>query len=257
MIDIHSHILPNIDDGADNISESIDLIKKALENGVTDIILTPHYMFGTVYIKDNEAKRNIFYKLVQEVKEKGITVNLYLGNEVFVENSILDFLKDNKIMTLNNSKYLLFELPRFDTYQGLFDLIFYMKQNNIEPVLAHPERYKMIIDNPKVALELKNREVLFQANIGSFAGIYGSEIKNTAILLLKHHCIDFIASDIHHVKHCHYDLVKDVKKLLLKYISADEVEKLLNTNPSKILNNEDIVYQEVIPFKKNIFGKWK
>ena len=111
MIDIHSHILPGIDDGSKSFEESMELIRSASSNGVTDIIATPHYIVGSDYMINNEEKRKLLLKLKKQIKKEEIPINLYLGNEVFVENNMLELRKKKEITTLHNSKYLLFELP--------------------------------------------------------------------------------------------------------------------------------------------------
>jgi len=257
MIDIHNHILPCLDDGANSFDESLELIQSAYFYGVKEIILTPHFMFGTDYQASNKEKKESFEVLVNLVKEKNIPVNLYLGNEVFIESNLVDFLHQDKIMPLANSQYLLFELPRFDVFHGVLDEIFSLESQGIIPILAHPERYKIIMDNPNAALQFKERGVLFQANLGSFVGIYGKKIQEMACLLLKHHCIELIASDVHHQKHCHYKRIEEVKRILKKYISEEEITMLLENNPKKIIMHEKIDVLEPAPFKKNLFGKWK
>lgn len=256
MIDLHSHILFQIDDGADSIEESLSLIREAVDYGVTDIVLTPHFILGS-YDTNNEEKWKLFSLLKKEVEKENIPIRLYLGNEVFAENRLLEFLEKGYITTLHQTKYMLFEVPRFDVYQGLSQVVFELQSHDIVPILAHPERYKMIWDNPNVATTLKEQGVLFQVNLGSFVGIYGDKVKECAILLLKHSMVDFISSDIHHIKHSHYKRLNEVKLILKKYISEEEITKLLVTNPGKVLKNEEIEEKTFLPFQKNIFGKWK
>lgn len=256
MFDLHSHLLPNIDDGSRSMEESVEIIKMAYLYGVREIFVTPHFLLGS-YDTDNDGKTKLFEELKRKVKEQNIPVSLYLGNEVFVENNLLELLKENKIKTLNNSRYLLFEIPRLDSYNGLLELIFELKSHGIEPVLAHPERYKMLIDHLDYAKDLKEHGAYFQCNLGSFTGVYGNKVKKCAKLLLKHHCIDFLGSDIHHTNHCHYKHLKAVHHLLKKYLKKDEIENILYKNAIKVRNNEEIELQEVKPFKKSIFGNWK
>jgi len=257
VIDIHSHILPGVDDGSENFEESLELIRMALACGVHDIILTPHFMFGTEYNVENEKKILLYHELKQKILDENINVNLYLGNEVFVENNMLDLLKQNKILTLNNSKYLLFEVPRHDEFRGLYDIVFELETNGITPILAHPERYRFIMENPSVVEKLKEQGVLFQSNLSSFLGVYGKQVQETAFLLMKHHCVEFIASDIHKPKHCHYKNIEAVQRLLKKFMSADEILEVFETNPAKVIKNEIVEVKEIVPFKKNLFGKWK
>ena len=257
MIDIHSHILPGIDDGSKSFEESMELIRSASSNGVTDIIATPHYIVGSDYMVNNEEKRKLLTKLKKQVQKEEIPINLYLGNEVFVENNMLELRKKKEITTLHNSKYLLFELPLNYKYNGIENLLFELGCKGIIPIIAHPERYAFLKENPSLAIKLIDAGALFQSNIGSFLGIYGKKAEETAILLLKHHAITFVSSDIHHKNKDFYELINKAKKVMRKYVSEEEINLLFEKNAEKILNKKEIKGTKCIPFKKNIFGKWK
>lgn len=257
MIDIHSHILPDIDDGSRTIEESMEIIKKASKNGVTDIIVTPHYIVGSDYMVNNADKRKLLNKLKRLAKKEQLPINLYLGNEVFVENEMVDLKKSAEIATLHNSKYLLFELPLNYKYNGIDEVLFTLGCKGFVPVIAHPERYAFIKEDPSQIEKLIDEGALFQCNIGSFLGTYGKKAQETVILLLKHRAITFIASDIHHESNDFYDRIDEAKNIMKKYVSEEEIEDLFENNAKKILNKEIISNANYIPFKKSIFGKWK
>ena len=122
MKDLHTHLCFNIDDGSKSIEESIFLIKKMSEEGITDIFLTPHYMKDTLYNADNKIKRNIYNTLVDKCKENNIKVNLYLGNEIYIDDDIDRLIRSNKIETLNNTNYILVEFSLFQ-YNSNYKLI--------------------------------------------------------------------------------------------------------------------------------------
>ena len=109
--DLHSHLLYGIDDGCKTIEESLSLLKKMSAAGVKDIIITPHYIENSKYVFNNESKEKLFTILKNEVKFEKIDVNLYLGNEVFYTDHFVELIESGEVQTLNNSKYLLFELP--------------------------------------------------------------------------------------------------------------------------------------------------
>lgn len=257
MIDIHSHILPGIDDGSRSMKESINIIKSASINGVTDIIVTPHYIYGSDYVLNNADKKKLLTKLKREVKKEKIDINLYLGNEVFVENNMLELNKKGEISTLNDSKYLLFELPLNYEFKGVEDIIYNLKCKGIIPVIAHPERYSFLKKNPKLIESLINAGAIFQSNIGSFLGTYGKEAKSNAILFLKHNMISFISSDVHHDNIIFYEQISNLKEMMKDYISDEEITNLFEKNARCILNNEVIKNKEFIPIKKGLFGKFK
>ena len=254
MIDIHSHILPNIDDGSASIEESIALIKKAKDAGVNEIILTPHFILGSKYNVEKKEEELAFKKLQEEVKRQSIDVNLYIGNEVFYEENMYSLLKEERINTLNNSRYLLFEIPRHNTVRGLEDAIFNLKVKKIIPILAHPERYEVFQKHPDQLIKLKDMGLLLQSNIGSFNGGYGKEAQKLVTILAHHHLIDFLGSDIHHAKDSIYQDYEFLKKSQL--LDEEYFEELTLKNPQKILNNEIIEATQYTHPKKNLFGKW-
>ena len=251
MIDVHSHILPNIDDGSTSMQQSIKIIKQAINEGVDKIILTPHFILGSKYNVENQEKDQIFKILQKEVKKNDLNVKLYMGNEVFYEQNMYSLLEDKKINTLNNSRYLLLEVPRHNRVRGLEDTIFNLKHKKIIPILAHPERYVAYQKNPELLMKLKEHGLLFQCNVGSFFKEYGKEAQKLVNLLANHHMIDFLGSDVHHDGN-RYENYNKLKKIL----EASYFEELTQKNPQKIINNE-LIESSYTPFKKNVFGKWR
>ena len=246
MIDLHSHILPNIDDGSRSLEESIKIIKQAVSNGVTDIIVTPHFILGSSYNKEKKENKKLLAELQKKVKNENIDINLYLGNEIFVDIEMVSLLIKKKISSLNDTRYVLFELPMNSKYKNIRKTLFDLQSAGYIPVIAHPERYRVI-----------KAGAVFQSNIGSLLGRYGKEAKKTLEILLKHEAITFLASDIHHSRDTFYEDIPKLKKILKKIISDDYVEELLETNGRKVLNNEKIEFREMIPLKKNVFGQYK
>jgi len=257
MIEIHSHILPGIDDGSKTIDESIEIIKNAIDNGVTDIILTPHYIVGSDYMVNNADKKKLLTKLKTRLKKENIDINLYLGNEVFVENNMPELIDNNEITTINNSKYLLFELPMNYSFNGLDNVIFDLRNKGYYPIIAHPERYAFLKENPKLIEDLIDKGALFQGNIGSFIGSYGKRTKEVALLYIKHNIYTFIGTDTHHTNNPFYNSIEEVKQLLKKYISEDEIKNLFINNALKVINDEVIDIPNYTNLKKGLFGKWK
>ena len=255
MIDIHCHILPNVDDGAKTMQESIEMIRNASNAGVEKIILTPHFILGSKYNHETNENQKSLEELKREMKSQGLEMPLYLGNEVFYEENLYSLVKERKVTTLNNSRYLLFEIPRHNQVRGLEDAIFNLKTKGITPILAHPERYEEFQKHPDRLLKLKEMDLLFQCNIGSFSGGYGKEAEKLVKLLSKHHLIDFLGTDSHHSKH---NIYKEYEKLKeSKWIDNEYFELLTSINPQRIINNEEITNTEYSSYKKTIFGKWK
>lgn len=235
MIDIHSHLIPNVDDGAKSPEETIELIKEAREAGITDIILTPHYIINS-YEQNAETLILLKDKLQQIINSENIKVNLHIGMEVYITDNLVEILKQNKILTLAGSKYLLMELPLNTNVQYLDMVIFKLIEDNIIPIIAHPERYKFVQEDPSKVRELIESGCLIQSNIGSILGIYGKKAKKTIKYLLKNDLINFIATDTHR-KNTIYPLLEKGIKKIEKITGKEKVEELTNLNVQKILNN--------------------
>lgn len=235
MIDIHSHLIPNVDDGAKSPEETIELIKEAREAGITDIILTPHYIINS-YEQNAETLILLKDKLQQIINSENINVNLHIGMEVYITDNLVEILKQNKILTLADSKYLLMELPLNTNVQYLDMVIFRLIENNIIPIIAHPERYKFVQEDPSKVRELIDSGCLIQSNIGSILGIYGKKAKKTIKYLLKNDLINFIATDTHR-KNTIYPLLQKGIKKIEKITGKEKAEELTNLNAQRILNN--------------------
>lgn len=239
-IDIHSHILYGIDDGSKSIEESINIIKEHIKMGFTDIVVTPHYIENSKYETNNIDKENILKTLKQELKKQNININLYLGNEVFVNNNLEELLKKKEIATINNSKYLLIEFPMNEKPKDINNIIYELKIKGIIPIIAHPERYDYVEKNPNLVLEWIEEGALLQSNYGSIIGVYGSGPQKTIKKLLKKDLIEFLATDIHYPNNKIYLNMDKIRKKLKKLITEERFIELTNTNPKKIIENKEI-----------------
>ena len=238
FIDIHSHILFGIDDGSKNIEESIELLKQHAMMGITDVVLTPHYIENSRYHANNEKKQKILEKLKQEAEN--LNINLYLGNEVFVNNNLEELLKNNEIATINNTKYLLIELPMTNKIKNITEILYELKIRGITPIIAHPERYEYVQKNIKYLDDLIDEGALFQSNLGSILGIYGSKPKKCIKKLLKNDYIEFLATDIHYPNSKIYKGHEKAKTKIKKLIGEEKYQMLAVFNPKKIIENEEL-----------------
>ena len=235
-IDIHSHILYGIDDGSKTLEESIEIIKQHIEMGFKDIVLTPHYIENSKYETDNKEKTKLLETLKKETKKQKLDINLYLGNEVFV-NNILE-IKKEKISKINNSKYLLIEFPMNEKPKNI---LYEIKIQGIIPVIAHPERYSFVQKNPDLVDEWIEEGALLQSNYGSIIGVYGDNAKKTIKKLLKKNKIKALATDIHFPNNKIYQNIEKSRKRIKKIIGEEKFIELTITNPKKIIENKDII----------------
>lgn len=229
MTDIHSHILFDVDDGSDSLEESLELLKGLESIGFNNVILTPHYIEGSEYCSLNKEKLIKLNILKQEIEKNNIKINIYLGNEIFINDHIVEGIKTNRIYTLNNSKYLLFELPFHNQILNLVDIVYEMKYQGYIPILAHPERYIYFQDNPKLLDELKEEGLLFQANFSSILGYYGKGAKKLLKYMLKKKYIDYLGTDIHRINKSYViDNFPKIEKVFNKIAGSDYYKKIIS-----------------------------
>lgn len=190
MIDVHSHIIPKIDDGAISFEEAYAMFLEAEKAGFTDIIATSHYIED--YYETDSVKRQLWIQTMNKaLKENGINLNLNCGSEIYITQNLVKLIKEEKASTLANSNYVLFELPMNNNILYLNEIIFEIKSSGFIPIIAHPERYAFVQQNPNMLIDLIKQGVLFQGNYASIIGKYGNHAKNTIKKLLKADMIHF------------------------------------------------------------------
>ena len=171
MKDLHTHILYGIDDGVKTIEESIKILNDLATRGVTDIVLTPHYIEDTTYNANNEEKRKRLEVLKQKLSDKKTNINLYLGNEVYIDENIPNLL-EKEISTINGGKYILMELPLNSKSLILDEVLYKLSKLNLIPIIAHPERYSSYYKDYDFFSNLIEKGCLLQLNLGSIYGSY-------------------------------------------------------------------------------------
>lgn len=235
MTDTHSHILFNIDDGSNNIEESIAILKEMAEVGFKHVILTPHYIEGTEYSAPNEEKDIKFALLEKRIKEENLDITIHLGNEIFLHNNLIASIEGAKCYGLNKSNYLLVELPFHNQIRGLIDILYEFKVKGYTPIIAHPERYAYLQDNPDLVDKLKEEGTLFQCNYSSILGYYRKDAERLMKYMLKKHYVDYLGTDIHHINKAFVlDNFAKIKKTIIK-ITGDEYFNEIMENCSNLI----------------------
>lgn len=198
-VDIHSHILPGIDDGAQSLADSKMLLEAILKMGFKTLIATPHTM---THVWDNSPKTidEACKKLYTELPHLAKKLNIQAASEYLIDDHFITRIKENKLLTLKDN-YVLVELSYLNPPFGLHETIFELQTAGYKPVLAHPERYRFYHKNFSRYHDLKKAGCLFQLNLLSTMGYYGKSVAQCANKLLKEGLIDFTGSDIHHKKH--------------------------------------------------------
>ena len=178
MIDMHSHIIPLLDDGSKSVQETFNMIKEAQKSGFTDIIMTSHFLLDYYEPTPEEI---IFWKdkLQEVVKNQNIDLKLHSGMEIYISNKLQELIKNKKVLNLSDSRYMLIELPLSTTVNYLDHILFVLQSLSIKPIIAHPERYKCVQDNPDLVQEYIDKGALIQCNYGSILDLYGKNAKKT------------------------------------------------------------------------------
>lgn len=198
-VDIHSHLLPGIDDGAKTLSDTIRLIKLLENFGVSQFITTPHISH---YLWNNSHQdiRDNFSNTSKIVSENNITKPFRAAAEYFIDDWFEKHFQDEKLLTLKDN-YVLVEMSYINAPLHLYNILFDLQVAGYIPVLAHPERYVFYHKNFSEYEKLKKAGCLFQLNLMAVIGYYGKEITKTAEELLKKGMYDFVGTDVHHDKH--------------------------------------------------------
>lgn len=237
-IDIHSHILPQVDDGSKSLEQTIKMLNIAYSEGVGAIIATPHYHEGRYEKKVAELEDTLNY-IRESIEDMMPGLELYLGSEIYYSQECISMLENGHIPTLAGSKYILVEFSPGVEYS-------YMKNNMQKclfggylPILAHVQRYKCLKENIDLVEELIDTGIYIQLNAKSILGQEGRKIKKFSRKLLKNNLIHIIATDTHNELGRSPSIKQCVKYLKKKYGSS-HANKWLIENPKKILSNEYI-----------------
>ena len=199
MIDIHSHILPGLDDGSRSMEETLGMVRQLHEAGFKTLIATPHVLEGRDYLSPVEIL-TATEQVRQCVAEAGIPVEILPGAENYIFPDMAKWARAGKLMTLGNTnKYLLLELPLFEIPHYTEQVFFELQVMGLTPVLAHPERYRGLVDEPERLVDWAKKGVLLQLDLRSLGGKYGPQAKRLAEVMLGSDLVHFVGSDAHRV----------------------------------------------------------
>lgn len=200
FIDIHSHLLPNIDDGSKSFEESASLIKRLNSYGIKNFVVTPHIMDGVWNNTPSiiETKR---YELTDYLSKQGIyDIQIRAAAEYMLDSNFETLLQTKKLLTIKDH-FILIEFSYINPPINLKEIIFNIQIAGYQPILAHPERYSFFHTNYKEYSKLKEAGCLFQLNLLSLSSYYGPQVNRVAKQLLKDNLIDFAGTDTHHHRH--------------------------------------------------------
>lgn len=257
MIDIHSHILPHVDDGSEDMEMSIEMARMYLESGIKTVIATPHYIEGSI-VTSVDNNRATLEELKKELDKVGLDLEIFLGNEVFISMNLIKDIEEGRLSTLNGTRYILIELPMFDIPLYVENIIYELLLKGYIPIIAHPERNTKIIEDPNILYEYIVKGALAQLNLPSLEGKNGSKSKKTAEILLQNHMIHFVGTDAH-TNRGRSPKSKSSLEILSKTISQEDYERLTFINAELLLEDKVIETKSPVKYKKkrNIFKFFK
>lgn len=232
-VDIHCHVLPGVDDGSQDIEESLEMLHIAADNGITDMILTPHYKKGRV-----GTPRQQIGELISELQnlawQEGIEINLYPGTEIYYNSSLEEKLENGWLSRMNDTDYVLVEFSPMDTFQYIKNAIDDVFSLGYRPIIAHVERYQCMLGKVENVKVLHDMGCRIQVNAGSVAGNYGLPTKWFLKKLLKLHLVDYLGTDAHNTEGRKPEMEK-CAKLVRKYCDKQYADEVLFENAAEDL----------------------
>lgn len=230
MIDTHSHILPGLDDGAKSMEETLGIVRQLHEAGFETVFATPHVMEGNGYISPAEIL-DAAEQVREGVNGLGIPVEILPGAENYIFPDMAKWAHDGRLLTMGNTgKYILIELPMLEIPSYTEQVFFELQVNGITPVLAHPERYRRLSENPERLIGWLKKGILMQLDLRSLSGKYGPKSKRLAERMLQSDLIHLIGSDAHSVSQSKSSYPAELL-IVKKFIGEGRFQEVTLTNP--------------------------
>lgn len=226
-VDIHSHLIPNIDDGSQSMEQSIEMIEALIQLGFKKIITTPH--IHPNYPNHPEVILSGLENLQKELSKLELEIELEAAAEYYVDEVFHKKVKEKGLILSFGGKHVLVESSFLNKPVFFEAVMFDLQSAGYTPVLAHPERYRFLEGRLDWLEELKSMGVLLQVTLGSIGGYYGTKPERIGKSLLKNEMVDFLGSDLHRSSHLEY---------LEKGLKSKEVQKSLKEN---IIKNHTIL----------------
>jgi protein-tyrosine phosphatase len=240
MIDLHSHILPGIDDGAPNLETALAMAQMAVDDGIRVMAATPHIMPG-LYDNDAQDIRSRVAAFNINLEEAGIDLHVVVGCDAHIRPDFLNCVRDGTLLRINDSRYILFEPPHTTLPQRLEDLLFNVMMAGYVPVLTHPERLKWIEQHYSVFQSLVQAGVWMQITCGSLTGRFGSRPKYWAERMLAEGMVHILASDAHNLT-SRPPLMSGAFTKAQSEVGLDEANNLVLVRPVNILDDEPVAH---------------
>jgi len=247
MIDMHTHILHGVDDGPKTEEESLQMLKQAVNEGITEIISTSHALKPQFHVDYATVVKQLD-NLRELIENHDIPLTLHTGQEVRINNHLDNLLNDNQLHVLANSKYVLIELPSNIIPSYTNDLMTKLLIAGYTPIIAHPERNRAIAENPSRLEVLIRNGAFAQITAGSLSGHFGKKTQKFSLELVRANYVHTYGSDVHNLTTRPFHFEKGLRYLEKKK-ELDAVDILLENN-KRIINNQPLVLYEPVELKR-------
>lgn len=251
MIDLHCHILPGLDDGAQDPDQSLEMARIAAGDGISGIVCTPHLspVFPANHRKTILAALEELRSMLREAK---IRLDLYPGSELSIQSNLPERIESGEVLSINDTgKIALIEMPT-DLFSPNLDKFFWrVRAKGIETVLAHPERNYHFMKDPSVLFQLVQAGVMVQITSASLRGLYGREIRDFSLKLLRHRMVHFVSTDAHSPERRSPRLSK-ARAITESVAGAEQAHKIFCEYPLLVLRGEVPDLESPIPFKNRM-----
>ena len=249
MIDLHSHILPGIDDGPVSLDESLEMARLYQEAGFSKVVATPHWIAGSDWMPGASVVQQAVSRLNEAIREKGLLIQVFSGMEIAMDGGIPDLFEQGRLLSIANGPYLLIEPPFQQMPLGWKHVFFALMSKGYRVILAHPERCGQFAANLGMLDDIVASGVFLQVNYDSFLGRYGKGPEKTARYLASKGCVHLLATDSHDIHSRHPGLMKDSLKVVRKAVGEEAAELMSRVNPEQVLDNGSIKAPEAVEQK--------
>jgi protein-tyrosine phosphatase len=252
MIDLHCHILPGIDDGAENIEASIAMAEKAISQGITHILCTPHHNNGK-YINPKSEIISHVTLLQEELDKRNLPLTVLEGQEVRITGDLIENIRNDQILFTDlDDTYILIEFPTMEVPSFTENIFFELQSLGKTPVIVHPERNAHFRKDPNHLITFLEMGCLAQLTAPSYVGVFGKDIQKTAKIMVEHNLVQMVASDAHGVKKRNF-YMKEVYEQIAKDFGHEKVNDMQQV-AKDLLNGDQISFQDFREVKKKKFG---
>ena len=254
LVDIHCHILPGIDDGAQTIDDSLEMAKVAVSEGITHILCTPHHNNG-VYLNPKNQVIPKVAELQAVLDQEKIPLTLFEGQEVRISADLMKRVAQNEILFTDLADtYILIEFPTMEVPMYAHRTLFELCTNGYVPIIVHPERNAQMMKNPNLMIPFIEMGCLAQVTCGSYVGQFGKEIQRVSKVMIEHNLVHMLASDAHNIKGRHF-FTKEAYKKLEKEFGEQKVQEYQQI-VKNIVNGEKVEKRQPEEYKKkfSLFG---